>query len=64
MAGKQDKISNTCQESCSLYIHSIAQVLPYVFVRESLKLEHHQSGLIKIQLHINKVHSNVFLNLC
>ena len=33
MAGKQDKISNTGQESCSLYSHSIAKVLPYVFVR-------------------------------
>ena len=34
MAGKQDKISNTCPESCSLYSHSIAKVLLYVFVRE------------------------------
>ena len=33
MAGKQDKISNTCPESCSLYSHSIAKVLLYVFVR-------------------------------
>ena len=33
MAGKQDKLSNTCPESCSLYSHSIAKVLLYVFVR-------------------------------
>ena len=36
MAGKQDKISNTCPESCLLYSHSIAKVLLYVFVREPL----------------------------
>ena len=32
MAGKQDKISNNCPESCSLYSHGIAKVLLYVFV--------------------------------
>ena len=33
MAGKQDKISNACQESCSLFSYSIAKVLLYVFVQ-------------------------------
>ena len=33
MAGKQDKISHICQESCSLFSYSIAKVLLYVFVQ-------------------------------
>ena len=37
MAGKQKKIPNTCQESCSLYSHSIATILLYVFVQERRK---------------------------
>ena len=33
MAGKQDKMSHICQESCSLFSYSIAKVLLYVFVQ-------------------------------
>ena len=38
MAGKQDKISHICQESCSLFSYSIAKVLLYVFVQDILSI--------------------------
>ena len=49
MAGKQDKISHICQESCSLFSYSIAKVLLYVFVQESY-YTHKGNPVLNIQI--------------